>query len=321
MGTERHLLSVPSPPPAITRTVSVTMPNGVPVVGARVGAGAGLTTKTSVGFITYYALGSPVAVTDADGAATVSGYPTDPPASTLTARVTYDDGVLVQSQTVTLDDPHTDVQLEYMPWLTVSAAPGQSTAGDVDSLAFKVRQPRSSRRRGFAPFVAAGGEGVRIALRPPTGWSAKDCRRSSKMSGKTNSAGKLTLKVCASRSGLYRVTSHGAVPTGDLMIRVKGAPPMAPQSLSGKSPHAGSASVSWARPVYSGGFRVTSYRLTATCAGQKVRQVVVKPKSAKASALRHTFAKLARYKTWRISVAAVTRRGVGSATVTSVRVA
>jgi hypothetical protein len=167
--------------------------------------------------------------------------------------------------------------------------------------------PGSAKDAGATPDAAAGMGGVKIRITPPRGWTAKSCKNRSALNGSTNSAGKLKLQLCASRSGPYTVTSSGAVTTGPLMLRVHGAPPMVPMSLSGTSPRGGQARIAWAPPVYAGGATVTSYRLVASAAGQKARTIVFKVKPSSATHLRYTFTKLARYKVWTFSAAAVTK--------------
>jgi hypothetical protein len=233
--------------------------------------------------------------------------------------VTYSDGTLDQSQTVTLTGSHTNVVLKYMPWLTVSGESGATELGDTRHVTFDVHQS------GSAHLAAAGSKStprVKISIKPPAGWTARRCKKASKLAGTTSArSGKLTLTICASVSGEYTVKSHGAVPTRQLMLRVKGAPATAPQSVSVRSPKPAQAQVSWAAPVYSGGARITEYRLTAALKGRRTKTAVIKSKHFTAKSLVHTFTGLTRAKTWAFRVYAITRHGTSQAATATVRVA
>jgi hypothetical protein len=310
LGTDPQTLEVAAEPTVDTRTVTVTMPNGVPVVGAQVSVESGLATTDNAGGFSFTAPGGGVTdtTTDADGVATLVGYDTS--ASPSTVKVSFDDGELSQDQTVPLTGADTGVQLEFMPWLTVDDGGGTAQLGDIAPLRFEVDHSAQ----------AAEPSAVQISVAPPGGWSASDCRRSSKLNGITNANGKLKLRVCASASGLYDVTSRGAVPSGQLMLRVKGAPPMPPTSLTARSPQPGQAQLAWDAPAYNGGAHVTEYRAVARH-GSTRRVVLLKQEHFTVATRTHTFAHLTRAQAWIFTVKAITKHGVSRPIRCTLRVA
>jgi YVTN family beta-propeller protein len=321
LGTPMQTLTTPIAPALSTPTVTVTvtMPNGVPVVDAVVKVLSGLApTATSGGFsFAAPASGSGDVSTDGSGNAELTGYVD--PGTVPTVRVTYDDGVLSQGQTVSLTGSQTNVTLQYMPWLTVNDGSGTTPVGETQAVAFEVKQ--SSSTRAAAAVGARSKPRVKISIKPPAGWSKKRCRKPSKLSGRTSKAGRLTLQVCASVSGDYIVKSHGAVPTRQLMLRVKGAPSTPPLSATARSPKPGKARLSWAKPVYSGGSRVSEYRVTAALKGHKTKVEFVRHKHFTAKSLDHTFSGLKRAKTWTFKVYAITKHGSSRAATCTLRVA
>jgi hypothetical protein len=130
----------------------------------------------------------------------------------------------------------------------------------------------------------------------------------------------LTLRVCASISGDYTVLARGAVPTRELMLRVKGAPATAPTGVSAQSPRPAEARVTWAAPGYDGGARVTSYRVTARLNGHKPKVALIARKHFRASSMVHMFTALTRAKTWTFRGYAITRHGTSQPAACQLRV-
>ena len=146
----------------------------------------------------------------------------------------------------------------------------------------------------------------------------KALTHASKLSGQTNSAGKLRLAVCASVSGAIEVHSSGAIPSSAIMLRVKGGPPMSPMSVTVRSSKPGQAAIAWAPPVYAGGAPVTRYEITAKDAGKTYKFVVANPRSSKS--LVHTFTGLPQAHKCSFTVTAVTKYGSSPAAATQINV-
>ncbi|MBJ7357277.1 MAG: fibronectin type III domain-containing protein [Nocardioides sp.] len=281
---------VPAPPSQSARTIQVRLPNGVPVPDARVSV-AGLSASATVaGFSFSAASPSFSGATDDNGRFVARGYGSGP----LSASVTYDDGVLVQNvRNVPVNSGTTVVTLEEMPYLEVDAA--SFTANQDDAVSIPIEVAGSSR------LAARGPQGARakVTIVPPKGASQKVCR--AKLSGKTNRQGRLTLTVCASKSGLYEIRSSGAVTTSSVLLKVRRGAPMPVTSASGASPAPGTAKVAWNAPIYSGGVKVKEYVVTLRLGSKKITRTV---KSRSAS-----FKRLRNASTYSATIVAVTKYG------------
>jgi hypothetical protein len=326
-GTDPQRLTVEDPPPMQSQKVTVLMTNGVPVVGAHVDL---LSTDGLVSSVTRHGFvyADPGAVlladTDGSGVATVHGWsaegvqfvPPPPPEDRWPNQqvyVDYNDGKLHQDGSFTMTGDQTTVTLDPMPWLTTpSTDPTQ--AGDLTALVFTVHGAPGSARAA----KAGGGTslaGVSVTVQPPKGWSAKSCGPRSVLTGKTDATGKVHLKVCGSRSGIAKVITAGAVPTGAITLRVRHAAPLPPARATAASTARGQLAVSWAKPHYTGGTPLTGYELVASAHGQKSRTVKVG-----ASQTDYTFRHLARALRWKVSVQATNRYGTSNAVADDARV-
>jgi len=137
--------------------------------------------------------------------------------------------------------------------------------------------------------------------------------------GTTNASGKVTLKVCATKSGLVRVRTTGAVPVGGFTMLVKGRPALPPRSLTAKSKSPGSVSLSWAKPFFTGGASVTSYRAVFTAPGKTTVTRTLSiyggtPLVMRVSGLAHATK-------YAVKLFAITKYGVSDATSATVPVA
>jgi hypothetical protein len=256
-------------------------------------------------------------LTDGAGTATITGWATN---HAPAADVVYSDGVLAQRLSVALPTDDTTVHLQYMPWLTVNADGSPVDVGQLSTLAFTVNDAQGALADRVGRRAATGG--VQISVTPPAGWTARRCAQRSVMSGTTDRHGRLALHVCASTSGVYRFVTHGAVTTKSVLLRVRGAAPMSPTSLSARSPRPGVVTASWGRPVYTGGAAISAFRVTASAPHQRSRTATVTARGAwTAQAMTHRFVGLSSARTWTVSVKAITRHGASRPTRVAVRVA
>jgi len=165
--------------------------------------------------------------------------------------------------------------------------------------------------------MAIGQPGVGVSLVLPAGAAKGSC--GAKLSGTTGANGKVTLRVCATKSGLVRVRTTGAVPVGGFTLLVKGAPSLAPGSFTAKSKAPGSVSLSWAKPFYSGGVPVTSYKAVLTAAG-KATVTKTLPVTA-VTKLRMTATGLAHATRYTVKLYAITKYGTSDPVTATVPVA
>ena len=128
-----------------------------------------------------------------------------------------------------------------------------------------------------------------------------------------NNSGKATLKVCATKSGVYTIKGRGAAATSALTLKVKGAAPMSITSLSGISPAAATAKIAWNAPTYTGGAPVKNYTVTLVGGGKTFRKVL--------TARTATFTGLERATVYTATVVATTKFGISDKVTTQVSVA
>lgn len=251
--------------------------------------------------------------TDLNGNFTISGFF----AEDADATVVYDDGVITQEQIVPLDSELKRVELEYMPWVevqntAVTADPNQLVSVNVSIEDAQIST--TSFHRMSANFTKAANKGVRVTLVPPKGVVSTKCKP--KLTGTTDSKGKLTLKVCATKSAVFTVKSAGAAAVSAVRVQIKGTAPMAVRNASAKSPALGKATVSWTAPVFDGKSAIKYYKLVASAPGKKT---VTKTVTSKFKTT--TFSGLANATTYNIQIFAINAKGSSEAVTIKVPVA
>lgn len=318
LGTQPQTLTVPDGPDELRHAaITVTLPNGVPVIGAKVSRQgwaweSEYSARDSQPFYRFVPGWSPKAdavTTNADGVAVIWGYDYGY-GEPVQVSASYSDGELRQTATAALHGNRQTIQLKYMPWVTEAQQSASTDAGQVSAVRFQLNSANASRN------VAGSTGGVQISLRPPAGWTSKRCRARSRLSGTTDSRGRLILRICGSVSGEVGVESKGAVAAPAIHLRVKGAPPEPPRALRATSPTVGRAVVSWSRSVFAGGARVTSYRISASLPKRKPHVFRVS-----GGQLRYRLSRLTSGRQWTVSVRAVTRYGVSQPAAATVWVA
>jgi hypothetical protein len=317
LGFDTTVLRLPAAPTAVRR-VFVSLPGGLPVSNVQVQLSASMSaTYRTSGFTFTRTTGNLSGFTDAAGQFTATGFPS----GAVSAEVTYNDGVIGQSQFVELTSADTYVELEYAPFVRSDARSGVAAAGAAVQVGLTATNPGAGLRAYSSAdgrvSMMAGRPGVRVRLVPPPGAPAGSC--GARLSGVTGPTGKVSLRVCAMKSGTVRIRSTGAVPVGSFTLLVKGKPALPPTSLSARSTAVGQVSLSWARPVYNGGAAVTAYRVTLTRSGAApvVRTLPV----TATTELMMAVTGLSHAKRYTVRVQAITKYGVSDATTTTVPVA
>ena len=258
---------VPAPPMPSETDVRVVLPNGEPVVGAEVLV-TGLRSTIEVGGFTFRLPTDLISSgrTDDSGRFLARGFGSGE--RWITA--TYDDGVLRQ----TVGGPAsvgvpTVFTLEEMPWIEVETETFTVPEGAAVSVPVSISDVPARQR-----LAGASLSGVLVRIVPPPGAGKGQC--DPKLSAKTNRRGEATLRVCATASGMYRLEGSGAVPTSSVWIKAKKGAPMPVTSASSYSAKLGTARLSWNPPLYAGGARSISYRVTLAYNGERVTRKVDK---------------------------------------------
>jgi len=199
-----------------------------------------------------------IATTDSSGIATFKGYFENSDCLDVTAS--YNDGIVIQNASGTLDSD-TAISLPYVPIITVSTDTVTAKEGTAVQIPISVGisgQLNIRQNLQRSNVVAAPGAAVKLVL--PPGASKGSC--GAKLSGKTNSQGQVTLRICATKSGKYRIVAKGILRDTGVEVRVKGAAPLSVSSASASSPAIGVLKASWNAPLYSGGAAITGYEVS-----------------------------------------------------------
>lgn len=261
-------------------------------------------TRVVNGFTFVSPAGPYSGTTDVNGNFTIYGFLPDD----VEATVTYDDGVITQQQVVTISKSINRVELEYLPWVAIDTPvvtinPNQSAPIELSI---------NDAHIGGAFFRASvPKDPVKITIIPPKGAPKSTCKQV--LSGSTNSKGKLTLRVCATKSGIYTIKTKGAVAVKTIRIQVKNSAPMPVSSVTAKSPTRGQVKVTWSSPVFDGKLPIKSYTITATAKGKKTitKTVAANQKTA-------TLTGLSNATTYQISVVATNNRGSSDPSIVKV---
>lgn len=276
---------------------------GTPIIGYE--GGTRIESTQVVNGFTFTSQAGPYSgTTDSNGNFTIYGFFPDD----VEATVTYDDTVITQQQIVSINGPTTRVELEYIPWVAISkpvitASPNQSVPIDLSI---------NDAQIGGAFFRAPAAKSpVKITIIPPKGAPKSNCKQT--LTGTTNSKGKLTLKVCATKSGIYTIKSAGAAAVKTIRIQVKNSAPMPVASVTAKSPVRGQVKVTWGAPIFDGKLPIKSYTITATAKGKKT---ITKTVSANQKSV--VLTGLANATTYQITVVATNNKGSSDPVTTKV---
>ncbi len=304
IGFNQTTINLPRPANGPIWAIQVNAPDGA-VPNAQVSV-TGLSSQSRVGGFTFQVAEiMNGGITNADGVYLAYGYADSAPHM----HVRYDDGVLVQQKDAVMYSNFTIVELEEMPWINVYQDMVDAYKNQLVSLTFDVNEAAPlAIRHNLAPLTSAG---ILIKIQPPKGASQKKC--GAKLTGRTNANGTVTLKVCATKSGRYRVFGEGAVASESVNINVAGSTPLAVKNLKAISPELETAEISWQRPNYLGGKKLKYYQIAIIGNG---RTKIFTTKN-----LSYTVTGLANATTYEVTVKAVTSIGAGNIAKTTVPIA
>jgi len=241
--------------------------------------------------------------TNAMGRFVVKGFTSTVP----TATISYDDGVIAQSQVVQLQATLTKVELSYAPFISAGAPVYDSTL--TSAAVIPVAVAEIVEAQGFSVVSTGGAKAHVLAQRArfkvvgPHGKNTATCAKTA-ASFTTSARGMTRVRVCASVSGNYLIKSltPGVQSLGAVLIRVKGAPSMPIRKLVGRSKAPGVIALRWDKPQYSGGTKITGYRVVVRKASKVVKTQVT-------AMSRLSFTGLSHASRYEISVAALTKNG------------
>jgi hypothetical protein len=329
LGYDSPVLTVPSNTALGSRTVHVQLPNGYPVANVKVTlTGSGYSsTRQDGGFSFAVPSSTLTGFTDTSGNFTVSGYWSgNPSANTL-----YDDGIITQQQDNALTSAVTNVELDYMPWVSFDTTQVTGDSGAPQVVQVSAVEAGSSNLLGrhYATSSKPVKAGVAVTIVPPKGVKAGKCAngKPQKLSGVTGANGKARLTICAYKSGIYTLKTAGAASVGSIRVLVKGAAPLAPTSVNAKSIAVGQLRATWNKPLFDGGSPITQYTVTATAKGKatvtKVIKATVNKKGVvtKAPATMQVITGLSNATVYTVTVTSTTKNGTSDAYSVKVPVA
>lgn len=276
--------------------IRVLLPNGLPIANAVISI-SGLVSSGTQDQINFKTSLITSGYTDEDGYFTGSGFANSSPS----ASISYNDGVLVQNKSVGLSATYVEVQLDEMPWLEVVT---ESKTANIDSLVSVVVSSSdsvalSAIKRKVSAAVGLSSAGVKVQIIPPKGATQK-CK-GKVLKATTNQSGFATLKICATKSGIFKIKSSGAASTGAFTLKVRGAAPLPVSNASAVSVNFGEAIVAWNSPIYTGGAKIKNYVVTLKGGGKTFTKTVTKKLAV--------FKKLKNATTYTATIVAVTTNG------------
>ena len=198
-----------------------------------------------------------IATTDSSGVATFKGYLESSDCMVVTAS--YNDGIVIQNASGILDSD-TPIELPYVPIVTISTDTVTTKEGTAVQIPVSVGfSGQGNARSNFKQSNLVSAKGAKVQVVLPQGAAKGNC--GAKLSGTTNSKGQVTLQVCATKSGTYRIVAKGILHDTGVVIRVKGAAPLPVTSTKVSSPEVGVLKASWNAPLYTGGAAITGYQV------------------------------------------------------------
>lgn len=279
---------------------------GYPIIGYEGGVPIE-STQVVNGFSFVSQVGPYSGTTDVNGNFTVRGFLPEG----VEATVTYDDTIITQQQIVSVEGSTTRVELEYMPWVSVQTPVVTTNPNQLVPVELSINDAEIS-----GAFFRAGPAKapVKITIVPPKGSPKVSCKQT--LSGTTNSKGKVTLRLCATKSGIYTIKSAGAASVKTIRVQVRNSAPMPVTAVTAKSTIRGQAKVTWGIPLFDGKSAIKSYTITAKATGKKTIT-----RTVKANIRNVTLTGLSNATNYQISIVATNSKGTSDPVVVKVPVA
>lgn len=284
-GSGRHpRIELPAEPSRAVHVVRVTLPNGLPVMGASVTVDSldGSANVNGARFTTPDVVTS--GITNEFGEVELVGYSNE----TTSVSIEYNDGVLIQRIGGLLGLTDADFQFDEMPWIDTTVETVTGEVGDLVSI----------------PVTAQSSSAV-VKITAPA-QSDQQCS-GRVLSARVDSRGHATLKVCATASGRFALSGTGAVPTGVVQLHISGTTSLAVRNLSVASHSHGALTASWTKPSWTGGKKILKYKVVVTKPNGDTITKYTTSRSITVSDLRGA-------KVYKVSVIPVTKLGNGTKT-------
>jgi hypothetical protein len=346
LGKSSNTYSLPEDPEIQSLKVKTTLPNSKNISGAQISVSGLINQISSGGFLFVLSPNQnpntsiswrrvPASaqetgftelhtasgfVSDENGEALISGFRstsisygdwqnvTEP----MIATATYNDGILRQTKISQATGNTANVEFDEMPWLDLSIDSTLANENSLVSIPVTLHSPDGNNQiRGRNLAAATSLPSATVQVIPPAG-ATQGCKNKV-LSARTNNVGRATLRVCATKSGMYKISGKGAASTGDFFLRVKGAPSLPVTSASGTTPALGTAKFSWNAPIYTGGASITGYKVTIS-GGGKTSSKTVTTKSV-------TFTSLKSATTYLARIQAITKNGLSDPVTVRIGVA
>jgi hypothetical protein len=275
---------------AVSRTVRVHLPeSNVGISNVSVRASTWLDSEEEVNDYTFkYPEPVSFGITDQLGTVVLWGF--DHSEGT-TVDATYDDTLIVQTKTAALQSSGTDIELDYVPWFSFANTSLTGSVGKAIPVVVNLNDSEITTSffsaKSFKASALGAGQSVRLIAPPGAKTGACGAKGAyAKLSGVVDAKGKVSLKVCATVSGTYKLKASGAAATGYLNVLVAGAAPLPVNSASVASKNPGELKASWNAPTYLGGAPLLDYSVTIKSGSRTVTKVT-KTKTVTVSGLNH----------------------------------
>ncbi len=204
--------------------------------------------------------------TDANGYTSLFGWPA---VNNGLVSATYNDGVVTQTGTASLNSPETDIYLPYDPVIVPTTNAATTSPGTLVPVTLTASGDIGSGFRMKAHSVSArsvvSGIPVSVALLK----GSKACR-GQKLSGVTDSHGRVVLKFCAWKSSSISFKATGAYVAGSFKVLVKGSGPTQVSNVKASIAGLGQTVLTWNQPAFLGGSPITRYVVTLTNGRQTI---------------------------------------------------
>jgi hypothetical protein len=235
-----------------------------------------------------------------------------------TVSATYDDTLINQTKTAALQSSGTDIELDYVPWFSFANTSLTGSVGKAIPVVVNLNDSEITTSffsaKSFKASALGAGQSVRLIAPPGAKTGACGAKGAyAKLSGVVDAKGKVSLKVCATVSGTYKLKASGAAATGYLNVLVAGAAPLPVNSASVASKNPGELKASWNAPTYLGGAPLLDYTVTIKSGSRTVTKVT-KTKTITVSGLNHAT-------DYVVTIRARTKFGYSPSVVEFVRVA
>ena len=319
---------LPLAPTVVSRTVRTSMPDDAPVPGVALSINGGVSGTTSTGvttnlrsFTSAWSYDGWVgrASADADGVLKFAGFLVPSIGDDVTA--TFSDGEIEQDASGSLAAATTELVFDQMPVVqmvmpsfyepgspvTVTVIAVDGTGEPIDGASVHLE----------TVSTGAMSTAMSVFSEAELNISASTCQQ--KLSAKTGSRGRVTLKLCPSGTKKWRADGPNIVPSKPSTLRPKSVP-NAPV-ISRVTATKGTLTVTFTRPSSDGGIAITNYEFSTDNGTTWKAFSPAKTSTPLVITKRSDNANLVKGRTYQVKIRAVNTKGKGGASATKLVVA